>query len=380
MRESVGKAVARELFYRGCLPRWLSREQLRSGDCLVLLGDEPRELPLIDALGVPRDRVHSVERQWPVYHKQLDQRLGVSLYLGEMNEYLEYVLHRNQGFQVLNLDVEGSYRTQLDPAMTSVLLFAWRNPETVVATYSTIGRDSESLWEGIKSFLLLLWLAPEAVTTLLSKLDAYYREMGFETPWYMVLRDLFWVRSHLEHAACASAMVRCTSVPKVQRLFDLGDLLWNELVKRRPVPLRLSLLGTVVSELQKRPAFQKIAHEATPDIGLEIADMRHVVYRSSAWSHRCYFTKFRVAQAPVSCERWIEAVCEQLVGHYTYINREGQASDLPEPNTTTPLRLRGSLWRRSDIYRFAPRRLIIPAVSPAIAGLNQSVLAIQTRR
>ena len=108
MDNSPGKDMARRIFYREILEKWLAIEQIRGGNYLTLLGPDARELEHLDALGVPRHRVWSVERRLEYYHTQQDRHLGVALYRGEMNDFLWHFLHQDQRFLVLNLDIEGS--------------------------------------------------------------------------------------------------------------------------------------------------------------------------------------------------------------------------------------------------------------------------------
>src|SRR3989344_6726270 len=215
MKESTGKAVARELLYRKCLPNWLSQKELETGNFLLLLGEKPRELQYIDSYGTPRSQIYSVERIPEVYASQVKQELGVHLQEGELKTALENLLHGNENFLVFGLDVEGSYMSQLDPAMTPVLLYSWRNPNTVIATYSSVGRDTETIWEGVKSLVIFLWLSREKTLKTFFSLAERYRKARFEIPEIMVLRDFFWLRSHLEHSLIASVMMGTTAAELV---------------------------------------------------------------------------------------------------------------------------------------------------------------------
>lgn len=361
MRESVGKSMARALFYRECLPSWLTDVQLRSGNFLLLLGDEPREIPHLDALGVPRDHVWSVERDRAIFHRQLAQELGVSLYCGDMVEYLRHLLHMNQGFAVLNLDIEGSYLMNLDPAMTPVLLFCWRNPETVVATYSSIGRDTEMLWEGIKSLALFRWLAPTLTSELVATLCARYASTGFTEPLRMTLRDLFWLRSQLEHTAIASALVQVTSGRSVDRLLAAGDALWSSIIAHAGrAPLRLRGLEDAVAAVTQGEQFtHEIVGGALPVLGVALAAQQHVIYRAERpWSHRCYFTKYAARPAPVACREWAhEALAEFLAAPLTFIDRDRRRTDVilgGDSSTRDPAMI---LWPSAAALRqYRPRQ------------------------
>lgn len=364
MRESIGKGVTRTLFYRECLPNWLSPEQIRSGNYLVLLGDEPRELAHLDALRVPRARVWSVERVARVYHRQLACNLGVSLFYGEMSEYLDYLLHANQGFLVLNLDIEGSYRANLDPAMTSVLLFCWRNPETVVATYSSIGRDTVALWEGVKSFVTLFWLAPKPTREAFATLARRYEEAGFTEPVRMALRDLFWIRSHLEHAVVASGMVQATPLPAIGGLLQAGEAVWAAVRELGRTPLRLGAVQDAVERIALMPS-----HEY-PAVGVGLAGMMNVIYNAEPpWSHRCYFAKFAALDEPVECREWVGQTLRRFIDvPLIFINRHGERYEIAACPSAAALRDGEVLWPDRSIFRdFQPRKLAVQSASPTLA-------------
>lgn len=191
MRESIGKGVARKIFFEEVLPAEFSHESLANGNVLLLLGEEPRELPYTDALGIPRTQIWSVERISKIYRKQIRQKLGVHLNFGEMKRFLIGTLHSNQEFLIFNLDVEGSYLSQLDAAMAPILLLCLRNPETLVGSYSSISRDTEMLWEGVKSLAIFLWLSKELTLETFKSLYRQYELAGSRSPVNMVLRDFF---------------------------------------------------------------------------------------------------------------------------------------------------------------------------------------------
>ena len=233
MKESVGKKTARKMLYLDYLPNWLSREQLQLGNFLVLLGREKHELNLLQQNNIPPNHIWSVEREKAVHREQLRWESGVSLYCGEMADYLRNLLHHDEEVLVLNLDIEGSYLAHLDPAMTSVLLFCWKNPETVVATYSSIGRDNPTLKEGFLSLVVLLWLVPDIVSELTVTLKDWFKQTSFSEPMMMVLRELFWIRSLLEHTVLASVIAEKMSAKKAEQFLEAEQVLWtNEEVRK----------------------------------------------------------------------------------------------------------------------------------------------------
>jgi hypothetical protein len=365
MRESAGKKVERTIFFNECLPSWFLPEQLQAGNFLLLLGRNPEELRFTDKLSVDRSHVWSVEEKLDVYREQDAGDLGVSLYYGSMSEYLENLLHGNQAFLVLRLDVEGSYLTQIDPAMSSVLLFCWRNPETVIASYASIGRDSETLWEGAKSLAWFLGFVPDEVTEFFHSYAARYKEAGFIHPTRMVLRDIFWLRSLMEHDIVASAAVGVVKPWQAQKVLGTLGSVWDGVLGSKKLPLTMSRL----KEAARGALSDRSELLATRCLGLEMSAAKHVIYKAEPpWSQRCYFTKWRICDAMTDCVSWARNAFASLVGQpLTYVDRDGTRIEfhhnIKDAGSPNPV-----VWRDGRIWReFHPRGMSVRPSSSYLA-------------
>lgn len=380
MKESAAKQVAREIFYRECLQNWLSPYRLVSGHALTLLG-EGRELPLLDECGVERDRIVSVERDHRVFRAQQDARWGVGLYYGEVADYLANQLHHNWAFHTLNLDVEGSYLTQLDRTMTSVLLFCWRNPNTVVATYSSVGRDTEAIWEGIKSLALFYCINPDATRELLRTMTCRYKAAGFEYPQRMTLRDLFWMRSHLEHSAAAALAVGAVKAHKVKLLMELGIALWDRVKAAAVQTLTFRGMCDVVDAARKDPEFERrYHHRQLPNCMLAVDRLQQLVYRAHAIPQRCYFA--RIARVSgINAQQWLGGLADRFCeSPFEHIDKSGNRQSFGAVPAAPADPEDVVLWDRSDIYRlFKPRSVRIVPHSNALRGLTATVLSLLGR-
>ena len=128
-------------------------------------------------------------------------------------------LHHHD-ISVFNLDICGSYLRAVDPVLGKLLLHVRQNPRTVMATYSSAGRDRPQLMEGLKSLVTLLWLAPDAIDRLARQLYAQYRSTQLaesdrnrhEVAKNMLLRHMFWLRSHMEHIMIGAHELEMSSV------------------------------------------------------------------------------------------------------------------------------------------------------------------------
>lgn len=382
MKESPGKAASRVHFFEHFLPERLHPSVVRAAHYLVLLGDEPRELPYLDALHVPRSKVTSVERDDTVNIWQINSRLGITTYFGELEGFLAASLHTNNLFQVMRLDVEGSYLTQLDPAMTSVLLFSWRNHETIVATHSSIGRDSENLYEGIKSLAVFLWLAPDETKRALATLVERYARIGTSEPLNLALRDLFWLRSHMEHAAIASMLVGQTRKQAVVRLLRAETLLWDAVRTERKKRITLGDLETIVEDTLADQTFRKeiFTGERLPLLGVGIGALEHLLYRATTTYQRVYYARYDELETPVYANVWLARSLRTLVEEpLVWIDRHGAQY----VHDTRPVRLLSRKTRLIPprdmrVYdEFKSRELKVPP--PHLAALRTTMRAIVSR-
>jgi hypothetical protein len=386
MRESRGKAVARALFYDGFLPSCLTPEQIRSGNFLLLMGEEPRELPYLDAKGVARNHIWSVERDPQVFAKQLrwlesqtESHQQISLFQGDMVEYLKYLLHENRKFLCLPLDVEGSYLNQLDPAMTSVMLFCWRNPETVVATFSSVGRDREMLWEGVKSLAILTATLPEQTRMLVASLCMRYEQAGFLDPQHMVWRDLFWLRSLMEHALLASVVVGVRPGALYRRFTAASERLWNSVKSICQIPLRFGDVESAVISATKKSKEWESIFQKTTSIGVSWKSLQHVVYNAQRpWSQLGHFFKFATNGQLMCCSEWLSQACDLLVSEpLVYIAEGGRLHNLSyRANTSGIDRLLVSK-DKGLLTSFEPRVLDVQPFSPHLMGITQTVLSLR---
>lgn len=359
MKDSEGKQVARNLFYLKCLPDWLSEEQLISGEPLILLGEEDRELTYFDTLGIPRNRITSVEIDRGIHYKQRALRSGIQLVCRDIGEYLREQLHANYRHHILNLDICGQYRTHIDQAMAPVLLFCCRNPQTVVATYSNIGRDPHTLWEGAKSLAILYWILGEEIYRFTERLAACYEVAGYESPICCALRDLFWIRSIFENAMISNSIFFRNGKRIIAEYFAHMDAIWEATFNPKCKDLRVRhLLDSIESAQHQTPIVE-------PQIHIQLDRQRHVIYRAAEpWNQRCYFSRFVLSGTPCHASEWlIEFLNVFEHGEMNFVGRNGEletihnSAELPtKPFTRETILLTKKTSKR--FYReFVPRVL-----------------------
>lgn len=378
MEESPGKGVSRQILYAEFVPHCFNELEIRSAMLLTLLGEEPRELPWIDAIPLRRDRVWSVECDDDVFEKQRRWDLGISLYRGQLNDFLIQQLHHNLRISIMNLDIEGSFLNHIHPSLASVLLFCWRHPRTIVASYATFTRDRTVLWEGIISLAFFLAVLPEETDALMQNLIARYRAAEYpDEAFTNTLRDLFWIRSHLENALLAAQAVGELTVTDVNWYFDGIGRLWQAVCERQP--LSYGALKVVAAEWLAAGGLD-LGH--APHLSVRMSPLQHLIYRAARnWSQRCYYTMFEYRDEETrSVPDWLACIFQTFrIAKFEYADREGQRFDLTAiEETTASIHLEKiRLYRNRQVFDYEPRH---PNRQFLSSSVRATLTSLQKRR
>lgn len=361
------KALVRSFFYLEFLPSRLPLYLLRGGIHLVLLGDSQEEESLLEDLGIPAERVFSIEKDHKIFSAQsLRARKGdlkVGLYHGELIEFITHYLKTNQRLQVMNLDICGHYRTAIDPVMTPILLFTRRNPSTVVATYSNVGRDLSQLVEGMKSLAIFRWLAPEATEAAVDQLYGRYLAVGLKPDicFNMVLRHLFWLRSHMEHIVLGRVTMGYLAREKAEALFAEHAALWEQAWSKVRLPLSYQdwMAGIdAFPKTRRKPMYWDVRLD---DVTLATYDA------DGGWKHTGWFTTYSHV-APMSQNEWlVQALSAITAQPLRYAARDSVTLGSYGSEESVPAEL--VIWNR-DGRLPACRVLPIPEVSYELAVLD----------
>jgi hypothetical protein len=370
MQQTLAKALVRSYFYREFLPAHLSDILLRGSNYLVLLGDSGEEEKLLTQLGVAPWRVYCVENDPGVYDV-LSQRArkggyDCTRYLGELADFIAYNLRMNQRFGVLDLDIYGSYMNHIDPVMTDVLLFARRNPRTVVATYSNGGRDRTQLREGLRSWVTLHWLAPDATAKAVQELYGRYRDAGrsIEVSVNMVLRHLFWLRSNLENALRSAVAVGATKTAAAQRFLDSAEEAWQQFAANAPKTLKLRDITARTQKLRKFQGKAKLVDLGIADLSIATYEAAHGFY------HIGWFALYKRIE-PLTVQEWLEVSLKQLVSQPLQF-ADGSSDDLRQLTGAGEELLPGQVvWKSKDLRR-AQRKVRLPLLSLELQNLEEA--------
>lgn len=317
MKQTAGKAFARKYFYLNYLVSFMTPRQLRGSNFLTLLGEDFREIELLRELGVPSYRVFSVEREHAVYRRQQalnrEDGHGAALYYGELSDFVSTHL-RHQQISVFNLDICGSYLRAVDPVLGELLLHVRRLPHTVMATYSSAGRDRPQLMEGLKSLVLLLWLAPDVIDRLVRHIYGQYRSVKLsdsardrdEISRNMLLRHMFWLRSHMEHIMLGAYSLGLTEVDSIVRAFASQEVVWKRFIASYEPSVSYGNLVRFVESLP-RPEMDGVKMD------IDFADVEFLTYAANdGFYHNCYFATFENTGASVSIDTWLVETAKTL--------------------------------------------------------------------
>lgn len=367
MRESIGKATARKIFYEDCVQKWLPKSAIENGHALVLLGKDFLELPYLDAVGVERGHILSVEVKQEIFFEQMDRNLKqasgkrVSLFLGTMHLYLSQLLRHNQGCVILNLDIEGGYMNHLDKSMSEVLLLCWRFPETVLGIYHSVGRDVIQLQEGLKALTIILGLTGKPGYQLMQRLLGLYSKAGLplQTGMQNLLRDCCWLWSTVEHQLIVSTMVGLLQPYKTKMIFESTQALWvrvRKLIHKKDTTLK-QLFEIVDKDTSSFRQVKKLSTESLC-CALQVKKLCHVYYQAQRpWSQLGYFVQLSSKEFDGSLSKLVLGQLNKLSQTLHFVNRTGKlkvVSGAGEPEFEIPV------WYSNSVSKFEGRKLPIP--------------------
>lgn len=377
MKQTNGKIFARRYFYLNYLASFMTPRQLKNSNFLTLLGEDFREIELINELGVPSYRVFSVERDTATYRKQQianrEEVNGAALYHGELSDYIHTHL-RHHEIAVFNLDICGSYLRAVDPVLGKLLLHVRKNPQTVMATYSSAGRDKPQLMEGLKSLVILLWLAPDVMDRLVRHLYSQYRsaELGDSDrsragiSKNMLLRHLFWLRSHMEHVMLGAYELGLTDPDTICTAFAEREAVWRQFVAECEFPMTYADVATWVMA-QERPMTLKDTR-----MDLDFGDVEFLTYAANdGFYHNCYFATYESNGSTVPLDTWLVESAKSLRRNdLVLIDAAGKRYNSTYGRLAVDTN-RVVIWDKDDLIPDL-RRLAIPPRGEAVSTANLS--------
>jgi hypothetical protein len=379
VKQTATKALARSYFYREFLPSRLTPDQLANGQFLVLLGDTDLELTLLRELGVPGGNIHSVENDRKLYLKQLrfnrDRDEPVRFYNKSLENLIAEQLHSNKQLLVLNLDIYGAYLSAIDPVMTQILRFARRNTQTIIATYTNVGRDRQQLLEGLKSLSVCLWLAPDATMFTVNRMYSRYVSAGMSSnvAFHMVLRHLFWVRSHMEHVILSAITVGQVSGDLAAEFLGRLENCWQQATIPFMGSMTYGALVRTVLSLDRPGRLPKI-------FNLVIQEVDLVTYAArGGYYHHGWYTVYGKLKRSVSADVWLTDALLKLTAKPLLFANHG-ADRLMSFDTMNGTQLEYLTIWSGDEFGTAGRSLLIPETSPMLQAADKEVADQAWRR
>jgi hypothetical protein len=252
---------------------------------------------------------------------------------------------------VFNLDICGPYLSGIDPALGKLLLFARRNPSTVMATYSSAGRDRAQLMEGLKSLVILFWLAPEVIDRLVRHLYGQYRSVELserqrgrnDVDVNLLLRHLFWFRSHMEHIAVGATTLGVTSYESVVRMMTEQERIWRQFLSSVTFPLTYEALTDTVMALP-RPQLDDVRMDVS------FGDVQFLTYAANnGFYQMCYFATYEHDGSSLSLGNWLVESAQNLrSNNIVIIDTNGEQYPSTYGRIAVPTD-KAVLWRKADL-------------------------------
>jgi hypothetical protein len=370
MEQTVAKALVREHFYREFLTAHSTPDLLQDSYFLVLLGDSGEEEKLLLELGIHPSHVYCVENDMDVFAvlsaRARNREFECGLYFGELSDFIKHYLRETKRFGVLNLDIYGSYLNHIDPVMTDVLLFARRNPRTVVATYSYGGRDRAQLREGLRSLVLLTWIAPEATKQAVNELFGRYRSAGVkpEASFNMVLRQMFWLRSNMERALCGAVLTGTARSVSAQLFLDETATAWKQFLVGSPGKLSYRSLLARIQKLAKPRSKARLLDLAIKQLSITAYQTANNTY------HLGWFATYERVDN-VTPTDWLPGALSSLTekplmfanGNSFALLQVTEAQEIVSPGFV--------IWDEKDLH-YARRVVSLPMRAPQLSMLERS--------
>ena len=376
MHFTATKSLVRSFFYREFLPSRLTAQQLGRAEFLVLLGDDDLERVELDELDIPGEHIHSVENNPDVFSGQLQRNHNnespVNLYLKDLESLINDYLHSNRRLQVLNLDICGSYLTGIDPVMTKILRFARRNPHTVIATYTNVGRDRDQLREGLMSLTVCYWIAPDATKRAVQTLFNRYvaAKLGKDVSMNMVLRHFFWVRSHMEHVLLSGVTAGRLTSGSAAAFLDAMRGCWEKVVAVSKMPMTYGQLLDAMADLKLGSV------PSTKGFNLGIQEVTLATYAAAnGFYHTGWFTVFHHTK-PMEAQKWLEDTLEALTTSPLLFAAHG-ATRLSRFDNMTGLEPGKQIIWRGKGLEAKVRCLPIPPTSVGLLALDKELAATE---
>jgi uncharacterized protein (UPF0335 family) len=377
--DNPAKNAARERLYGYFLPSVFSIPEIKASKFLILPGAECLELPIIKNLGVPASNVYGVENDNSLHLaiKEARDRLGYKFRFQSTNdeaigvaEFLEDHLGTDFNFSVLNLDIEGQFSHNLYPAFTEVLLYCYRRPQTVVATYYSSGRGRADINQGLISLGFLLSLGMDEIYETLQL--RFRQGVGSEKTGYnQTLRMLYWWRAHLDHIIRSEVILGNLNARVAGQYFAYLRSIWELIKSCKGNEITLGEMKNLkYSKLPKLPPLK---------LGVNFGKLEMLYYHGlGTYLQNCFYATYDHLETPQNLRDWLnESAARIKLSRTICINKSGELIDTFEPNEIVPdelpLPTSTVVWQdaphRSDLATFQPRfKSETPIYNPAIAA------------
>lgn len=291
MKHTPAKDTSRKLFYE-FVKKGFSAKELSEARAVVLLGEEMRELPILDKLGIARHRITCIESDSRIYQDMYfwNMKRGpeekIALYGGELNDYLKFLIDREQNVAIFNLDITGTLLNNTIPQFENVIALSKAQPKTVVGTYLSAGRDLGVLTEAFKATAWLM-LFDDKFKNLIQEVASSFIQAGYKPS--VALSHSFRVMHWFYHMLYALVKIQHPKRVKMMSLQRVPIKFWEKALLSKQT-LTWKRVCQLISE--QKHISPKIKSLQLP---CALVDLQFMAYRNSHWTQICHF--FRLEQS-----------------------------------------------------------------------------------
>ena len=308
MKNTTAKDTSRNLFYR-FVQESFNKAELKSARAVVLLGKEMLEIPFLDKLGIARHHITCIEEDRLIYqdlhlwNRRQSSKNSIELYGGELNDYLRFLVDREQKVEIFNLDICGSLQNNIFPRFENVIKLSNQQPKTVIGTYLSAARDAGVLVNAIQQTAWLLLFDPE-FKTVIEKLVCYFETVGYDKQ--IAFTHTFRLMQWVYEMVRIMIQVNHPNRAKMTSLGRVPQGIWELAYNGHKTMTWDRFVRAIESQSPISSKIKNLEFETAP------TKLFFLAYRSEKFTQLCHFVKMET-KGPIKLERIIKVMISGLM-------------------------------------------------------------------
>lgn len=332
MKNTTAKDTSRNLFYR-FVQESFNKAELKSARAVVLLGKEMLEIPFLDKLGIARHHITCIEEDRLIYqdlhlwNRRQSSKNSIELYGGELNDYLRFLVAREQKVEIFNLDICGSLQNNIFPQFENVIKLSNQQPKTVIGTYLSAARDAGVLVNAIQQTAWLLLFDSE-FKMVIEKLVCYFEAVGYDKQ--IAFTHTFRLMQWIYEMIRIMIQVNHPNRVKMTSLDRVPQEIWEYAYNGHKTITWERFVRAIESQSPISSKIKNLEFETAP------TKLFFLAYRSEKFTQLCHFLKMET-KGPVKLESIIKVMISGLMEFRFAEKNSGNIIIPPDPKVQSNL-------------------------------------------